>query len=55
MLCWILAIYDVDAVLFCERKVQYVYSNVYERSRLYETRDSLDVENFELGLDERKP
>ena len=22
---------------------------------LYETRDSLDVENFELGFDERKP
>ena len=33
MLCWILAIYDVDAVHFCERKVQYVYSNLYECSR----------------------
>ena len=28
-----LPIKDVDAVHVCERKVQYVYSNVYERSR----------------------
>ena len=51
MLCWILTLFDVDAVHFCERKVQWNTQVCLFKvclSVLHETWDSLDAENCQF-------
>ena len=51
MLWWILTLFYVDAILFCERKVQcrtQVCLFKACQSALHETWDSLDVENCQF-------